>query len=413
MVVVHRAARLRQEVAGARSPGTPARRRRARRRRARRRSRRTRCDRRAACRPRWPPRAGLRSTSVATSASGAPIASVCHRGRAVHPPAAAMPRDLVGSSASSTMPSTSIPSRSGAASWSAWRTASSNVEGRCSPIATRARTAAARSTRGRSTAARSAARLRAPLLPAAGGPLDGRRAPAAPAGPAPARAGGDQGGAVNRSTSTRRSRGAAGLTVSGLRGLRSRAAGARPSRLAGRSAATCAGPPCRPTTGTCSTSTSARSSASARAAGRCARASRSSGRPGTGRSGSTDFELPEEIWAQFRIPIGLAFFMYSSVTDCVVALYPSPAGATESELHFETWSRLADMNPVLRRPRTRRRGADRQPHVASAGVRDRPDRPLLRAGRARQGVLGGHLRRRGRRAGDRGLFRASCREQAA
>jgi hypothetical protein len=62
-----------------------------------------------------------------------------------------------------------------------------------------------------------------------------------------------------------------------------------------------------------------------------------------------DFELPEEIWAQFRIPIGLAFFMYSSVTDCVVALYPSPAGATESELHFETWERLAALNPVLRR----------------------------------------------------------------
>ena len=61
-----------------------------------------------------------------------------------------------------------------------------------------------------------------------------------------------------------------------------------------------------------------------------------------------DFQLPEEIWAQFRIPIGLAFFMHSSVTDCVVALYPSPAGATESELHFETWKRLADMNPVLR-----------------------------------------------------------------
>ena len=60
-----------------------------------------------------------------------------------------------------------------------------------------------------------------------------------------------------------------------------------------------------------------------------------------------DFRLPEEIWAQFRIPIGLAFFMHSSVTDCIVALYPSPAGATESELHFETWSRLAEMNPIL------------------------------------------------------------------
>jgi Family of unknown function (DUF5947) len=61
-----------------------------------------------------------------------------------------------------------------------------------------------------------------------------------------------------------------------------------------------------------------------------------------------DFVLPDELWAQFRIPIGLAFFMHSSVTDCVVAMYPSPAGATESELRFETWSRLVDMNPVLR-----------------------------------------------------------------
>jgi Family of unknown function (DUF5947) len=60
-----------------------------------------------------------------------------------------------------------------------------------------------------------------------------------------------------------------------------------------------------------------------------------------------DFELPEELWAQFRIPIGLAFFMHSSVTNCVVAMYPSPAGATESELHFETWSRLVAINPVL------------------------------------------------------------------
>jgi len=59
------------------------------------------------------------------------------------------------------------------------------------------------------------------------------------------------------------------------------------------------------------------------------------------------FELPEEIWAQFRIPIGLAFFMHSSVTNCVVALYPSPAGATESELHFASWAQMVELNPVL------------------------------------------------------------------
>ena len=41
------------------------------------------------------------------------------------------------------------------------------------------------------------------------------------------------------------------------------------------------------------------------------------------------------LWASFQIPIGLAFFMDSTTAGCVVALYPSPAGATESELHFD------------------------------------------------------------------------------
>ena len=31
----------------------------------------------------------------------------------------------------------------------------------------------------------------------------------------------------------------------------------------------------------------------------------------------------------------------------MVALYPSPAGATESELHFASWSRMVELNPVL------------------------------------------------------------------
>lgn len=59
------------------------------------------------------------------------------------------------------------------------------------------------------------------------------------------------------------------------------------------------------------------------------------------------FRMPEDVWASFGVPIGLAFFMHSSVTDCVVAMYPSPAGATESELHFSDWRRLAELNPVL------------------------------------------------------------------
>jgi hypothetical protein len=60
-----------------------------------------------------------------------------------------------------------------------------------------------------------------------------------------------------------------------------------------------------------------------------------------------DLQLPDDIWAAFQIPIGLAFLMASTVTGCVVAMYPSPAGATESELHFDSWHRLVELNPVL------------------------------------------------------------------
>jgi hypothetical protein len=60
-----------------------------------------------------------------------------------------------------------------------------------------------------------------------------------------------------------------------------------------------------------------------------------------------ELDVPDELWASFQIPIGLAFFMDSTVTGCVVALYPSPGGATESELHFESWRRMCDRNPVL------------------------------------------------------------------
>jgi Family of unknown function (DUF5947) len=60
-----------------------------------------------------------------------------------------------------------------------------------------------------------------------------------------------------------------------------------------------------------------------------------------------ELRLPDDLWAAFQIPIGLAFFMRSTVTECVVAMYPSPAGATESELHFESWGRMTELNPVL------------------------------------------------------------------
>ena len=53
------------------------------------------------------------------------------------------------------------------------------------------------------------------------------------------------------------------------------------------------------------------------------------------------------MWAEFRIPIGLAFLFVSSVAGQVTAFYPSPAGATESELDLGAWQELVAANPVL------------------------------------------------------------------
>jgi hypothetical protein len=60
-----------------------------------------------------------------------------------------------------------------------------------------------------------------------------------------------------------------------------------------------------------------------------------------------DLVLSDEQWASFQIPIGLAFFMVSTVSGGIVGLYPSPAGATECELDLEAWEQLCAENPVL------------------------------------------------------------------
>ena len=58
-----------------------------------------------------------------------------------------------------------------------------------------------------------------------------------------------------------------------------------------------------------------------------------------------DIDLPDELWARLRIPIGLAFFLRTD--DGVVAFYPSPAGATESELELAAWDELVGRNGVV------------------------------------------------------------------
>jgi hypothetical protein len=58
-------------------------------------------------------------------------------------------------------------------------------------------------------------------------------------------------------------------------------------------------------------------------------------------------QLSDAQWNGLMVPINMAFFFKSSLEDRVVALYPSPAGATESLLPLESWNDIVGRNPIL------------------------------------------------------------------
>jgi hypothetical protein len=60
-----------------------------------------------------------------------------------------------------------------------------------------------------------------------------------------------------------------------------------------------------------------------------------------------DFRLPDVAWEGLHLPIDLAFFLHSTPTGHVIALYPSPAGATESLVPLDAWLTLTEDNPIL------------------------------------------------------------------
>ena len=60
-----------------------------------------------------------------------------------------------------------------------------------------------------------------------------------------------------------------------------------------------------------------------------------------------NFRISDAQWDGLMIPIDMAFFFKNSVENKVIALYPSPAGATESLLALETWDEIVAENPVL------------------------------------------------------------------
>jgi len=61
-----------------------------------------------------------------------------------------------------------------------------------------------------------------------------------------------------------------------------------------------------------------------------------------------DFQLTAAQWDDLLVPIGMAFFFFSSPADKMIALYPSPAGPTESLLTLDAWEAIANENPLLK-----------------------------------------------------------------
>jgi hypothetical protein len=78
-----------------------------------------------------------------------------------------------------------------------------------------------------------------------------------------------------------------------------------------------------------------------------------------------DFRLSPGKWDAMQIPVSVAFFFLNSALGRVAAFYPSPAGATESELPLDRWAEVVEANPEL---------ATLQPDVEAFLVRARPDR---------------------------------------
>lgn len=59
------------------------------------------------------------------------------------------------------------------------------------------------------------------------------------------------------------------------------------------------------------------------------------------------FQLDDLQWASLDVPIGLAFFFVDSLAGRPMAAFPSPAGATNSDVPADAWQHIQESNPVL------------------------------------------------------------------
>ena len=94
-----------------------------------------------------------------------------------------------------------------------------------------------------------------------------------------------------------------------------------------------------------------------------------------------EFTLTPAQWDGLQIPVSMAFFFHNSAIGEVVALYPSPAGATESTLPLDAWADIVEANPRLAAALARRRSGPGPQGVGRFRMFPGSDRRLLRTGR--------------------------------
>jgi hypothetical protein len=63
-----------------------------------------------------------------------------------------------------------------------------------------------------------------------------------------------------------------------------------------------------------------------------------------------DCAVSRADWEGLQIPVGLAFFFRNSALGRIVAFYPGPAGATESELDLDAWNAIVGADPRMDLP---------------------------------------------------------------
>jgi len=61
----------------------------------------------------------------------------------------------------------------------------------------------------------------------------------------------------------------------------------------------------------------------------------------------TGLRIDDVLWNSLGIPIGLVFFFRSSVTNEVLAVYPSPGGPAEVAVEQDLWCELVALDPAI------------------------------------------------------------------